>query len=113
MESLDLLQPFVSLIEEQQNNKPELHLEANLKKVSVALRTYAESLDCTLEELSILHVCVNEDTLHPDLIKHIDSLPESKEYKGQNRSRIKTLVKNLPWPATNNGEQTYHPAVIE
>jgi hypothetical protein len=57
---------------------------------------------CTVEKLSVLHICINDNTLHPDLISYIDSLPISKEYKGQNKSRIKMLVRNLPWPVKDN-----------
>jgi hypothetical protein len=98
----DLLQPFSSLAEEQDQKYPDLHLAANLNKVGAVLGTYAESLKCAVEQLTVLHICVDDSTLHPDLVRKIDTLPISKEYKGQNRSRIKLLVRNLPWPVKDD-----------
>jgi hypothetical protein len=106
IKGFDLIQPFSSLVEEQDQKHPELHLAANLNKVGVVLGTYAESLKLPVEKLLVLHICVDDSTLHPDLASHIDSLPISKEYKGQNRSRMKMLAKNLPWPVKAGGHET-------
>ena len=92
MRTLDPSQPFISLIAEAQKNNPASSLVATLSKVTAPLKSYAASLNLTLEELSLLHVCTGGGAIHPGLEKHIGSLGFTDAYKGQHLSRLTKLI---------------------
>lgn len=92
---IDLSQPFHNLIRDSQREHPELHLVQALSKVNAPLNSYAAELGMTVDELTLIHICTGSEYLHPDLITHIEGLALTRAYKGQHRSRLKTLVSAL------------------
>jgi hypothetical protein len=103
MRTLDLTQPFINLIMEAQKNNPASNLVTTLGKVTAPLKSYAESLNLTLEELSLLHVCTGGGEIHPALKKHIGRLNLTDTYKGQHLSRLRKLIEALLRPETADG----------
>lgn len=95
VKKLDLSQPFFNLIGNSQKEHPELRLVQTLSKVNAPLSSYAAELGITVEELTLIHICIDSERLHPDLVAHIDGLAHTSAYKGQHRSRLKTLVNAL------------------
>lgn len=102
MRTLDPSQPFVNLIAEAQKDIPASNLVVTLGKVTAPLKSYAASLNLTLEELSLLHVCTGGGAIHPGLMKHIGSLALTDAYKGQHLSRLTRLIGALLCPETTD-----------
>jgi hypothetical protein len=113
MSTFDLTESFVSLVSQQDTRHPDLGLSKDLGKVNVVLTGFAESLRLERDQLSILHVCADSEHPHPALLKHINSLPKDRAYKGQNVSRIKKLIKCLPWPGDQHNGESPQPALME
>ena len=96
-----LTHSFKSLIESQSKISP--RLMKDLGQVNVVLAGYARSRGLTGDKkslagkLSVLDICINSENLHPDLIVYIEALHDREKYKGQHLSRIKKLVRSLPW----------------
>lgn len=97
MRKIDLSQPFIELIAETQQEAPASNLAAALSKVTAPLKSYAASLRLTLDQLSLFHICAGND-IHPLLDRHIGSLKLTDAYKGQHRSRLKSLIEALLRP---------------
>jgi hypothetical protein len=110
---IDLSRPFVELINERHIEKPGLRLKSDLKQVNVALVSYAHAIGTNLENLSVLHVCADSTRPHPNLIKHIDSMEKDKKYLGQNISRLRKLIRNLPWPGGAKRVEEPEPVILE
>jgi hypothetical protein len=89
---------------ERDAERPDLRLESELKKVGTTLSGYAEGLGKTKEELTILEICLSNEVLHPALERCPTVLDQGKEYRGQNLSRIRKLVKNLAWSDESDGD---------
>lgn len=102
MKTLDLSRPFIKLIADAQTNDPASNVASALTKVTAPLKSYAVSLGLTIEELSLLHVCADKET-HPDLEQHIGNLQLTDAYKGQHRSRLKSLIMALLCPEATAG----------
>jgi hypothetical protein len=113
MSSLDLSRPFVEVIIEQHQRNPKLRLEQDLKQVNTVLVSYAKALGTTIEKLSILYVCADSQNLRSDLVRHIESLDGDEKYKGQHRSRLKKLVRHLPWPREAKDTESTLPLIVE
>ncbi len=112
-DSIDLSRPFVELINERHREKPGLRLESDLKQVNVVLVSYAHAVGTNLGNLSVLHVCADSTRPHPNLIKHIDSMEKDKKYIGQNISRLRKLIRNLPWPGGTKSDEEQKPVILE
>jgi hypothetical protein len=94
MKKIDLSQPFQALVKSQVKK----NLLKNLKQVNVVLSGYAQSIGCKVDQLSVMDVCIDDKRLHIKLDEYINNLDRKDSYIGENRARIKLLVKNLPWP---------------
>jgi|SRR5947209_13723058 len=113
MSSFDLSRSIVDLCGEQHQHDPTLRLEADLKQVNVALASYATALGTTPEKLPVLYVCVDSQHPHPDFIKHIEAQPGTEKYKGQHISRLRKMIRNLPWPGGVKGDEEPKPVILE
>lgn len=112
MPTLDLSKPFTALVMERDAERADLRLESTLNKVGTTLTGYAESLGKTKDELTLLEICVNNKVLHPRLERCAPVLAQEKEYRGQNLSRIRKLVKSLDW-GDDEGEAGYGGTIEE
>lgn len=112
MDSIDLSSSFVTLVNERHQNKPDLRLESDLKKVNAVIVSYAKAIGTTRENLSILQVCADCVDPHPLLIKHIESQDLDAKYQGQHISRFRKLIKNLPWPKESKNSDELKPAIF-
>jgi hypothetical protein len=109
MRTLDLTQPFINLIAEAKKNNPASKLAVSLSKVTAPLKSYAASLNLTLDELSLLHVCTGGGDIHPGLKKHIGRLNLTDTYKGQHLSRLRSLIEALLRPETTDVQPALEP----
>lgn len=113
MSSLELSGSFVEVAMEQHRHNPKLRLETDLKQVNTVLVSYTEKHGTTLEKLSILHVCVDSQNVHPLLIEHINSRPGDERYKGQHISRLKKIIRNLPWHGQGKRDESMKTVILE
>jgi len=113
MSNLELSRQFVDVIAERHQRNPKLRLETDLKQINVALTSYAESLGTMPGKLPILYVCADSQHLHPHFIKHIESQPGDEKYKGQHISRLKKLIRNLPWSEELKGAGSPNPITLK
>jgi len=113
MSNFDLSRPFIDLCREQHQHNPTLRLGADLKQVNVVLASYATALGTTPEKLPILYVCADSQHLYPNFIDHIEAQSGTEKYKGQHISRLKKLIRNLPWPGEAKGDEEPKPVVLE
>lgn len=95
MNKLDLSASFINLLSQRQRENPELRLENTLAKAMAPLKSYAQSLNIDVDGLTLFHICTNDGTLHPYLMKHIDQLPITDLYKSQHRSRIRKIIRSI------------------
>lgn len=113
MDSLDLARPFIACVKEQHGENPMLRLVSDLKQVSVVLESYAQALGITVENLTVLHVCADRTGPHPHFIEHIESKGSDKKYIGQHISRLKKIIRNLPWPSKAKSDEGPKSNILE
>jgi hypothetical protein len=113
MLKLDLSRSFTGLLKEAQEQNPNLNLDNILAKVNTVLSSYADELDIKVESLTLLHMCISCEKLHPNLVKHLSRLPIKDSYRSQHQSRLKNLTKAILCPRAEGVEDPSPPSLIE